>query len=321
MHRRTILALAAGLLGALLFTAFVTRVSALAHDFTYPWLGARLLLAGRDPYAPAVLVDPRPADWLPDPLYYPLPAVLLALPLAPLPATLAGALWAGGGAAALAWALQAPGRRHLWPLLLSAPLIVVIAGGNWSAWLTAAALTPALGWLLACKPTLGLALWLAFPSRRAACYAVAAVAVSLAVWPAWPLGWLHNARLAHHPMPAALAPVLLLAALRWRDPRARLVLALALTPQLLLWYDQLPLLLVARTRREALGLAVASWAGVAAWRLGWLGAEWATLLSTFLPALALVLLDRRAQEVDGRRPRAAPGGAQAVADLRDGEAR
>jgi hypothetical protein len=66
-----------------------------------------------------------------------------------------------------------------------------------------------------------------------------------------------------HRIPLAVlpfGPLIGLAALRWRHPDARRVLALACVPQVMLFYDQLPLILLARTFRQSLVLALASYA-------------------------------------------------------------
>jgi hypothetical protein len=82
-----------------------------------------------------------------------------------------------------------------------------------------------------------------------------------------------------------------LAALRWRTREARLLLAMALVPQVLFFYDQLPLFLVCRTRREALafigwGMAVMMVYLIPAF-VGF-GGPWA-MIACYLPALVIVL--------------------------------
>jgi len=51
-----------------------------------------------------------------------------------------------------------------------------------------------------------------------------------------------------------------LAALRWRRPEARLLLVMACIPQTMLFYDQLPLLVVARNFRQSLYFCLVSYA-------------------------------------------------------------
>lgn len=239
---------------------FVSTSSQLAHDFSWPWQAARLLLAGRSPYGVALF--PSIPAWG-DPFFYPLPAALVALPLAPLPALWAGAVFVGLSAGLLAYGL---GER--WPLLLSAPAVVGALAGQWPPLLTAGLLLSPLAVLWVCKPSLGAVLFLARPSWWAALGGAALCLLGLALLPAWPLEWLQALRRSHHPVPLltpaglVLAPLLALLVRRrgLADWRVRLLLGLCLVPQMTRVYDMLPALLVARSRREALLLALASWA-------------------------------------------------------------
>jgi len=259
-----------------------------AGDLTWPLRGARLLLAGGNPYADATIGPghPYPGDQV---LYYPLPALLLVAPLTPLPDPLAAALFMGLSVALL----TAVYRRHpaLLGMLLAAPLWIALVYAQWAPLLTAAAALPWLGGVLTAKPAIGAALWLWRPSWRALLSVGLVALVSLLIWPAWPLAWLHNLGQGRHSPPLVTVPLLALGLLRWRDPRVRLVLFLALAPQFAgSSYDHLPLFLALTTRRQALLLAVASWAGVFA--DAWLGWEWALVASTYGVALAIVLADR-----------------------------
>jgi hypothetical protein len=295
------------LVGALaaLFAWWITRPARQPTDFEFWWRAARLLSAGTDPYA----MRPHTAAWpLIDRLFYPGPALIVALPFAPLPLRAAFVAWSGLGGGTLAWALRRDGRSAL-PVLLSAPLVMALRLGQWSPFVTAAALVPALGFLLAAKPTIGAALFAARPSRRAFAGVLLVLAASVAWLPSWPLAWLDNLRsVVGHPPPVAtpLGAVVLLAVLRWRRPEARLLLAYACVPQLLLFADQLPLLLVARRRVDALLLWGASWLAFAYWFLP-IAKDWApgavasaspyVLLGVYWPALALVLREPNAGPV------------------------
>lgn len=257
-----------------------------AHDFTWPWTAARLLLAGGDPYG---LHLSSAAAWR-DPFYYPLPAALLAVPLAWCDAETAGALWAALGAAVLTAGVlrRAP---HLWPLLLSAPAVIGVRNAQWAPLLVGAALLwpPLLG-LAAAKPTLGLALWLRRPSWRALPLGLVLLAASFLAAPGWLDGWRQAAHSAPHAIPL-LQPggwLLALAALRLGSPRARLLLALACCPQILYFYDQLPLLLCAGSRGRCAALALLSWL---AYAVGPHGPPIVALL--YLPALLCVLSSSR----------------------------
>jgi len=302
---RHITAAAVALAAALWFVVHIVfRPYYLAADFSWPWAAARLLLEGRSPYGVALF----PAIPLfGDPFFYPLPAALVALPLAPLPAMWAGAIWAGGSAALLALMLP----RHLWPVLLSAPLWQAAYAGQWAPILAAGLLWAPASVLWVCKPSLGVALFLARPRWQAIVGGGALCLVGLALLPSWPLEWLGALRRSHHPIPlltpAGLVLGPLLAALVWRrglgDWRVRLLFGLCLVPQMVRVYDMLPALMVARTRREALILALASWAAhFVSYPLTDTAPELAApalfLLGYALPILRLHLID-----ADERRPR------------------
>jgi hypothetical protein len=265
-------------------------------DFDQLWWAAGALLAGDDPYAAI-------ARGAPYPLYYPLPAVLVALPLALLPLAAARVIWD----VLVGWIFAAAlGRRGPVGLLAlgSGAYLQAMVRGQVTPLLVAAVLVPSLGWLFAFKPNIGLALWAGYPTRRAAVLVAAAVAVSLVVMPTWPLAmWQALAINSGHiraPISMPFGWVLLAALLRWRRPEGRLLAALAVIPQHLQPYETLVLCLLPRTARE-MGLFVAgTWvalipligrADAGAPDLVELGrVVWPWLLAcVYLPALYLVL--------------------------------
>ncbi|MFN0008437.1 MAG: hypothetical protein ACKVXR_11070 [Planctomycetota bacterium] len=296
---RTRLGIALALaLASALFSGYSFFTAAETPDFAYFWTASRVLVAGGDPY----LGRPGAEGWdLPDPFFYPLPALLPVLPFCWLPMPIAGAAVMGISAGLLAWVLAREGAFRLW-LLASAPFVMALKVGQCSPILVAAAFLPNLGWLLPWKPQIGLPLFLYRPSWRAAILAAAVIACSFALEPRWVSGWLDNVSvLESHPMPllAFAGPLLLLAAIRWRTAEGRLLLAMACTPQILFFADQLPLQLVARTRRQASLLAAASLVAFGCWfaflepgdRYVLEAAPWVMTL-LYLPALAVVLLRR-----------------------------
>jgi hypothetical protein len=272
----------------------------LAFDFTWPWRAARYLLAGVDPYVAIQPTGEFPFDAT---FKYPLPAALLALPLAPLGPYLALAIFSGVSAAVLAYGIltHSPAR---WPILLSAPMLATVLAGQWSALLAAGFLLPALSWLYVAKPTLGAAIWLGRPTWQAIAGGAVLLAASFLALPGWLGGWLTAIRTdpaQHYLAPLMLTggPLLLLALLRWRQPEARLLLGCALVPQVLTFYNALPVLLAARTRRESLVAAALSSVGWLAWDVSLGGRPVATthpvyagywmLATVYLPALVMVL--------------------------------
>ncbi len=241
------------------------------------------------------------SEW-PFPLLYPFTAVLLAVPLTVLPTWTAEALFVASGTALLAWGLtRAPQPSPNLLVFVSAPFIHAVVLSQWSPILAGAALAPSAGFLLACKPNIGLALVAAFPRLTSAVSAGALVALSLLLWPGWIADW----RVALSAAPNSLSIVrlpggilLLLAALRWRHHEGRLLLAMSIVPQTTLPYEALPLFLIARTWTEAWvlwgGTGVAlighGLTGPYASQLAWVRASGIWLLyCAYLPSLVLVL--------------------------------
>jgi hypothetical protein len=271
-------------------------------DFEFWYRATRALVQGRDPYAFRPFTPPL---WpLRDRLFYPMPALLLTLPVVWLPLRAAGAVFIGAACAVLAYIFSAPrpdgtpdGRIYL---LFGLPLVWTMQLGQWSPWLCVAAVVPWLGFLAAAKPTLGLAVLGYGLDRRAILGAAALAVVSLAVAPRWPAGWLDNLRsVKGHPSPVMTfgGPLLLLSALRWRTPEGRLLLGMACVPQLLEFADQLPLGLAARTRNEGRALLACGSVAVLAWG-AFAQPTWAeqiraarpyVMLGMYLPTLIVVL--------------------------------
>jgi hypothetical protein len=257
--RRARLAVAAilGIAAALYSDLFWQHRQTHPSDFWQPWAAARMLAHGQNPYD---LIGPGrtyPHQW---PLVYPATAAVAAMPFAWASARVADVLFVGFGAALLAWALtrRTLANPQLW-MFASYAMLVSAQTVQWSPLLTAAALTPWLGFLFATKPTIGLALLVAYPSR-AALYGMAAFgALTVAIWPYWIPAWLHNLpSITHMSAPVARlgGPLILLALIKWRRADARLLAGLACVPQTPVLYEALPLFLLVRNFREATLLIV-----------------------------------------------------------------
>jgi hypothetical protein len=266
-----------------------------ARDFTYPWRAARALLDGQNPYAVI-----RPAATYPyqGGFLYPLPAAITVLPVAPLRAEVAGSVFAGVSAALLAYGLLRAGLWRLWAFA-SVAFILTLSLGQWGSLLVAGALLPGLGWVLSLKPTLGLALWIYRPNRAAIVGGLVLALVAFALVPSWPLDWWRAMQVeGGHPAPVTrpLGWIALLGLLRWRLAEARLLVAMACMPQVLYFYDQLPLWLIPWNALGTVALTAGSWI---AWRIaeancpdpyycGPSAASWIVYL-LYLPATVLVL--------------------------------
>ena len=227
-------------------------------DFDQLWQSARALLVGLDPYAAIGPGDPSRFQF---PLFYPLTAALIAVPFAPLSFRLARLVFAAMAGGVLGYAFGRH-RPWLWPTLFGVPFMLAARNVQLSPLLTAAFVFPWLGWLAAAKPNLGLVMLAGSSSRHAVLIlltgSAALLLLSLALRPDWPWEWIRALTTAHHFRPLILRPggaIMLMALLRWWDPDARLLLALALVPQTGLFYDALPACLVARTRMQSAVIA------------------------------------------------------------------
>jgi len=295
---RALAAAGLGFAAAAYVVLFYRHQSALAvSDFDAIWTAARALLARQDAYA-AIQSPPWPWE-----LQYPLPAVLLALPFAFLPLWFARAAFMGASTALFAWGLT---RRTWWPLIALAggQFFFALQSVQWSPLFAAAVLVPVLRVFWSVKPTTAAPLFAGYPNWRTVAGGIVLLGFAFLVSPHWLDGWLHATRLAPH-RPAILKPggvLLLLALLRWRLPEGRQLAALSLVPLSPHLYEALPLLLVARTRRELLVLALCGTIGLAAGAVTphSVGPDhgpipWAVVFLTgYLPALAVVLRHRNA---------------------------
>ena len=143
--------------------------------------------------------------------------------------------------------------------------MVTMELGQWSALYAAAFFLPALGLVATAKPNFGIPLGAAAYKAQSFFWlflgAAVLLAISLVVQPGWYESWLANVRSAPHFKPYVLRPLgflLLLAALKWRRPEARWLVALALIPQAPSFYDQLLLCVVCLTSRESLIFAAST---------------------------------------------------------------
>lgn len=309
-----IFALAIGAWGA--FIAYFTMKSHpmhLAKDFSYPWRAARILLDGHNPYEVIQSTGPYPFNVK---FFYPLPAAVLALPFARLRPEIAGATFIGVSSALLAWGCLRSAPHRLW-MFASAPFVQAAILGQWSPIITAAALTPALQFVLAGKPTTGFAAWAYRPTWKGIIGGLIVVAITFAIQPHWLSDWrasMPSTTRYRGPALTLMGAFLFLALLRWRRPEGRLFLALSIAPQLPVFYEQLPLWLVPSTKWRSIALTACSWVGYLMWypqrmspQQNEIAFPW-MLFTIYLPALVLLLLLPN----EGGRPGARPSANEAT---------
>lgn len=232
--------------------SFAFTVIGLSHgisDYRFWWKATRLWLGGVDPYQFSADV---PMWALDDRLFYPLPALILTIPVAWLPMWLAGGLTLGVAGGVLAFLLSREGWGRFW-IFATPSYIMALVVGQWSPLLMIAALSGSAGVFAAAKPTIGAAVLAYKPSWRPIAAALLLTIGSVILMPSWPRSWLHNLQFViKHPAPIATLGGcwLVLAILRWRRPEGRLLFAMACVPQLLFFADQLPLYLATSNRRD-----------------------------------------------------------------------
>ena len=157
--KRIAVAIAVGAVAGLLLLREYSINPANHSDFGMTWFGAVALRHGANPY---LLIGPGrvfPSEWN---LTYPATAMVVAMPLSFLPEKWASLLFISLSSAVLAYLLTNRGWYRL-PVFLSAGFIAAARAGQWSPLMTAAWLTPFLGWAIAAKPNTGtaLAVWVA----------------------------------------------------------------------------------------------------------------------------------------------------------------
>lgn len=265
-------------------------------DFAQVWYGSQAWLHGENPYA---LVGPgRAFDW-PYPLLYPFTSLLVALPLTVLSMHASDVVFVTLTTILLAWGLtkeQLNEPRLL--LFYSFPFLMALQQAQWSLPLTGAALVPTFGFLLICKPTIGMALFAAYPRWRSAIGCAMLGVLSVILFPSWISEWriaLQSAEFIAAPVLIFPGAVMLLSALRWRRPEGRLLLALTVLPHQPVLYEALLLFLVPATWIEA-GILWGGTTLVALFGVGFVGTEAAALTQTrwlhwcaYLPCLIMVL--------------------------------
>jgi hypothetical protein len=191
------------------------------------------------------------------------------VPFAGLSPAVAGAAFVGLSSGLLGFGLARTrsGLAKL-PLFMSAPFCMAALLVQWAPLMMVGAVIPALQFLGAAKPNVAFACFAYRPTVRGVVLGAIFVAISIAILPSWPFDWRDALRERHaiaRRSRTSAVRILLLAALRWRRAEARTLLAMAVMPQLTLFYDQLPLWLVPTTVWRSLLLSALSWVAWAQW--------------------------------------------------------
>ncbi len=259
-----------GALSVLLFCWYWRGFMVDRPDFDQVYLGALALRGGLNPYD---VVGPVGKYHWPMPLYYPMPALVVAIPFTLLPIRLAGAVFIGLGGALLGYALaldaEETGTRWRYVLLMSESYIYCVAQGQFSLLFLAAALVPRLNVFAAIKPNVGAVAMVRARSwgdlRWPVIVGVLLIVVSFAVRPSWVGEWrraLADAPYQHAPIATPLGFLALAVLVRWRRADARYALAFAMIPQTPGRYTDLLLFAIPRGKWQTVSLALLSFAVV-----------------------------------------------------------
>jgi hypothetical protein len=296
---RAALTLAVSVTAAALAWTVWSRPQPGLSDVAPQWAGARALAHGHNPYD---AVGPGRAFDTTFPLVYPMTTVVMMVPLAVLPLRWVDPIVVGLGFALLTWAVTR--RRIATPAivaLVSLAALMTLQTSQWSMLLTGAALVPALGFLLVAKPTIGFALFAACPEWKTIAGCAILLMATFAIAPGWIADWRTGLAAVPHVVAPIVRPggaLVLLAALRWKRPEARLLVALACVPHTTAAYETIPLFLIPQTWLEAWTLWALSLVAYAAqWASGpyttpaayWAsGAQWIVVFM-YLPCAVMVL--------------------------------
>jgi hypothetical protein len=263
-------------------------------DFNWALIIAKDLLAGRDPYnfTPSALKVP-----------YPLPVAVFGLPFIWLPDAVAAAIFFGSTSAFLAYAMlryDAP-----WRLLtfLSFPFVYALMFAQWSPLIMAAWFFPAFAPVLVLvKPQLALPVAISKYSRTGVVVAIGVLILSILVYPTWPIRWLSMTKHYDYVIPMLtlpFGPLLMLAFLRLKDPKGRLLACMSLLP-FRGAYDLVPLWIIPQTKLRMTLFLCLSWI-VPILDLPtafWVGVTWPVLV-LFIPALTYVFWQSTTDHQEG----------------------
>jgi hypothetical protein len=236
-----------------------------ATDFDQILFAAKALLHGANPYS---LFGPGKIYNSDFRLVYPITSAIAILPLGLLSSVSATLIFVWVSTALLVYGATRDGWFRM-PMFISSAFIYAARRGQWSPALTSAWFIPWMGWILAAKPNVGLAIFASASSLRmmknAVIGALVLGGIGLILLPTWPSDWLAQISHARHVVAPVTQPggfLVLFALLRWRRPEARLLVALACVPHTMFWYELLPLMVIPATFHESVAFALVSTTGL-----------------------------------------------------------
>lgn len=230
-----------------------------AGDFSWALVMAKDLLSGKDPYnfTPSPLIIP-----------YPLPIIFFGIPFLGLSNQFAAAAFFGISSGILAFGMLSSNQP--WRLLsfLSLPYVYALIFVQWSPLIMMTWFFPILAPTLALiKPQTALPIVANKITRKGIILGGGILLLSLLIYPTWPLRWYTMTRDFDFIIPLVILPIgplLLLAAIFWKRPEARLLLAYTLMP-IRGAYDLLALWLIPQSWQQIAFLTAVPWIAALIW--------------------------------------------------------
>ncbi len=221
-------------------------------DFNHALKYASALVEGKNPYDYAVTVRNVP---------YPYPVMFFGLPWIWLPSRLAAAVHFGLMTLVLATGILTKGQKWQLLMFLSFPYAYALLYAQWSPLIVAAWFFPVIApTLLLIKPQIVIPVFLNKVHFGGIGFAAGLMLLSLLIFPGWPRTWF-NMLGPYQSIQPILQPfgfVLLLALIRIRSARARLLCLMAFLPFRGV-YDLLSLYLIPKTTMGIVILILFSW--------------------------------------------------------------
>ncbi len=235
---------------------------------------------------------------------YPFVTQLILSPFLLVPLSWIIPVFWGISSGLLSYAILSKGQPWQLLMMVSVQYMSAMYSVQWSPIVTAAFLLSPLLPISIAKPQLAIGAIVAGKwTWRTATFAFSLVALSFLIYPSWLFDWLSRggfgSYLGRIPLLTGPGIVLAVAAMFWREPESRLLLAMGLVPQRV-WYDQLLLFLIPRSWRSLALLVAFSWLMIFATPVSdlakadqsleaWLSSMWLF----YLPTLGIFIWERR----------------------------
>jgi hypothetical protein len=225
-------------------------------DVYFRLCAARAWVAGEPPYSAC------PQTFRGTPMAeYPFTTLIALVPLTYFPDRIAASVFWGVSNAILALGIVRNGKRRHWLIFLSGAYWIAALWQQYSVLIAGVMLLPDLLPLALIKPQVGIPVMLTNMNWRRLLGGCVFIALSLVLYPTWPLAWWQRSNHYDGVIPLLVFPLGTLVALvllNWRERAAWVLFLFACMPQRII-YDLVPLFLLPRTVLQMGILCALSW--------------------------------------------------------------